>query len=246
MAAWILYVLAGVTLLYAVFLSDPAMGSPFFAVWYVLSAFLFGCAWLSSHNLWGVIPGWLLYGGICLLVILIILLGAAGVTILSAFHRKAPADLDVLIVLGALVYKTGPSKVLQYRLDAAAAYLRDNPHTRCIVSGGQGSNEPCPEGEVMKAYLVGKGIEEERIFMENRSCSTVENIRFSMEFCDPEKDRVAIVTNDFHLWRGMALARKAGFKDVYGISGRSRVIYLPNNFLRECCALIKDYLFRNI
>ena len=98
----------------------------------------------------------------------------------------------------------------------------------------------------MKAYLVGKGIEEERIFMENRSCSTVENIRFSMEFCDPEKDRVAIVTNDFHLWRGMALARKAGFRDVYGISGRSRVIYLPNNFLRECCALIKDYLFRNI
>ena len=100
MVVWILYLLAGVTLLYAVFLSDPAMGSPFFAVWYAISALLFGCAWLSSHDMWGIIPDWLLTCAIIVLVILVILLGAAGLTILSAFHLKAPADLDVLIEIG--------------------------------------------------------------------------------------------------------------------------------------------------
>ena len=98
----------------------------------------------------------------------------------------------------------------------------------------------------MKEYLVSKGIEAERILEENRSESTYENILFSRELCDPEHDRTAIVTNEFHLWRGMALARKAGFRHVYGLAGKSKAVYMPNNFLRECCALIKDMICGNI
>lgn len=55
--------------------------------------------------------------------------------------------LDYIIVLGAQVRKDGPSPVLKYRLDKAVEYLNENPDTVCIVSGGQGSNEPWSEAE---------------------------------------------------------------------------------------------------
>ena len=70
---------------------------------------------------------------------------------------------DYLIVLGAQVRETGPSVVLQYRLDEAAAYLEENPDTCCIVSGGQGANEPFPEAEGMRRYLEEKGIAPEGV-----------------------------------------------------------------------------------
>ncbi len=246
MLSILLYILAGICLLYALFLTDPETGSPFFIIWYVLAAAFAAAGYLTAASLWHLIPSWILIGGALILAVILLLLALAAGRILSAFHQKTPEDLDLLIVLGALVHSYGPSRVLQYRLDAAADYLKRNPRTRCIVSGGQGANEPCPEGKAMKEYLISKGIEGERIQEENCSESTYENILFSRELCDPEHDRTAIVTNEFHLWRGMALARKAGFKHVYGLAGKSRAVYMPNNFLRECCALIKDAICGNL
>lgn len=246
MLSILLYAIAGICLLYALFLSNPEIGSPFFLVWYALAALAGIAGYLTAASLWHLIPSWILIAGGVILAVTAVLLIIAGAEIVSAFHQKTPEDLDLLIVLGALVHPDGPSRVLQYRLDAAAEYLKRNPRTRCIVSGGQGSNEPCPEGKAMKEYLVSKGIDAGRIQEENRSKSTYENILFSRELCDPEHDRTAIVTNEFHLRRSMALARKAGFRHVYGLAGKSKAVYMPNNFLRECCALIKDRLCGNL
>ena len=242
----VLYVLAAVFVAYAIFLSDPAMGSPFFLVWYFIAALTAGAAYMTGHGMWQMIPSWILIVLVVALLVLLAMILWAANKILKAWHTKAPEDLDVLIVLGALVYSYGPSLVLQYRLDAAAEYMKNNRHTKCIVSGGQGNNEPCPESVIMKKYLISKGIEAERIIEENRSCSTKENIVFSSRYCDKENDTVGIVTNAFHLYRGMAMAKKEGFKNVYGIAARSKLIYLPHNFLRECLAVIKDTAVHNI
>ena len=61
---------------------------------------------------------------------------------ISQMHADGREGLDYIIVLGAQVRKDGPSPVLKYRLDKAVEYLNENPDTVCIVSGGQGSNEP--------------------------------------------------------------------------------------------------------
>ena len=74
--------------------------------------------------------------------------------IISQMHVAGPDNLDYLIVLGAQVYKNGPSPVLKFRLDKAYEYLSANPETRCIVTGGQGSNEPFTEASCMADYLV--------------------------------------------------------------------------------------------
>lgn len=146
--------------------------------------------------------------------------------------------LDYIIVLGAQVRKDGPSPVLKYRLDKAVEYLNENPDTVCIVSGGQGSNEPWSEAEGMARYLQEKGIDTARILTEDQSQTTGQNITNSKKLMK-EGASVGIVTNNFHVFRALQIAKKYGLSDVCGIAADSTPKYLPNNMLREFFAEMK-------
>ena len=136
--------------------------------------------------------------------------------------------------------------MLRHRLDATLAYLRDNPRTLCIVSGGQGPDEPFPEARGMAAYLTRRGVSPDRIIQESNSTNTVQNIVFSLELIGSMDRRIGIVTNNFHVFRATRLARKAGAQHVEGIAAYSTLWNLPNNLLREDFAVIKDYLVGNL
>ena len=79
------------------------------------------------------------------------------VMIARGFACHGEPNLDYIIVLGAQVLEGGPSAVLRYGLDEAVRYMNENEHTICIVSGGQGYNEPFPEAEGMFRYMKEKG-----------------------------------------------------------------------------------------
>ena len=84
---------------------------------------------------------------------------------------------DGIIVLGAQVLPTGePSVQLRWRLDKAKEVYERNP-CYMVVCGGQGSNEPAPEGEVMRAVLLAEGLPAEHVISEPVSANTQENIR---------------------------------------------------------------------
>ena len=136
--------------------------------------------------------------------------------------------------------------MLKHRLDTACDYLERNPETHCIVSGGQGTNEHAPEADVMAAYLIERGIDPDRIAIENRSSNTKENMEFSADLLDPAHDSIGIVTNNFHVFRAVALARKAGYAHVTGIAAPSNLDVLPNNLVRESLGLAKDFLVGNL
>lgn len=96
--------------------------------------------------------------------------------------RKAPAaNAEYVIVLGAQVRGEAPTLVLNARIKAAAEYLKENPEAVCVASGGKGTGESISEAEAIRRGLVRLGISEERILMEDRSTSTVENLKFSAE-----------------------------------------------------------------
>lgn len=99
--------------------------------------------------------------------------------IISQMHAKADENLDYIIVLGAQVRADGPSKVLKHRLNTAIDYLEKNPETICIVSGGQGYNEPCTEAQAMADYMKAAGIEKDRLILEDESKTTEQNIKYS-------------------------------------------------------------------
>lgn len=173
-----------------------------------------------------------------LIIIGLIYAGYVLSLILSARKDKAPDHIGHLIVLGAQVWgekPAYPSTQLQERLDTAYDYLIENPDTQVIVTGGQGSNEQEAEGDVMARYLTEKGIDENRITIESRSTSTIENIRFSLELQDI--DTAVIVTNDYHLYRAKRTARQNGIETVYGLAAPSRSSSTVKSILREILAV---------
>jgi uncharacterized SAM-binding protein YcdF (DUF218 family) len=165
--------------------------------------------------------------------------------ILSEFGSKAAPGADYVIVLGAQWKSHGPSYVLKKRLDKAVDYLLDNPETQVIVTGGQGGNEHITEAEGMYGYLVEAGIEAARIHQEDQATNTVENLVLSSAFLDKEMDKVVLVTNNFHMFRALRLAKGQGYQQVEGLAAGSYPGMLPNNLLREFFGVGKDFLVGN-
>lgn len=242
----VLMILAAASAVYGFLVWHIASGSKFYRVWWGL-AVIFGAAAFGVHvGIFAKIPaaGQHLLEGLILAAAAgaVILLGR----ILTQFRAKAPENLDVLVVLGAQIRPDGPCRALNYRLDTAAAYLKAHPQTRCVVSGGKGDNEPESEAAAMARVLIQKGIAPERIALEDRSTSTVENLRFSAEVIGSLNQRVGIATNNFHVYRSLKLAKKAGYTEVFGLAAPSTALYLPNNVLREIFGLVKDKLAGNL
>ena len=175
--------------------------------------------------------------GLCLLFFFTV-----EVCIVSAMSKTPKDNLDYVIVLGAQVRGTYITKSLSKRLERANQYLKDNPDTIAIVSGGQGEGEDLSEAQCMKNYLVQQGIADDRIIMEDRSVNTNQNIEFSMEMIqkmsEKQKPEIGIITNNFHVYRTVAVCKKKGY-EVCGISAGSDEILFINYMVREFFAIVK-------
>ena len=146
-----------------------------------------------------------------LALIAALLLGFSLFTVLEtmvvrgSFADESDAPVSAVIVLGAGVNGETPSLTLRTRIDAAAAYLEEHPDVPVVLSGGQGPGEAITEAECMRRALVRRGVDESRLYPEERSTSTQENLRYSRAILEElgvdTAQRVAIVTSDFHLCR---------------------------------------------
>ena len=242
----ILCMLGAFSLTYGFVVKAVNSGTKFYMVWMGIGVLCLLWALLVQLKWWKKIPGWIRGVWIAAVILCVGVTACGTGLIFSEFNAEGPEGLDYVVVLGAQVREDGPSVILKYRLDTAADYLKQNPETVCIVTGGQGYNEPFPEAVGMKDYLVKQGIGEERILTEETSTSTVENILNASVLMDSGYDSVGIITNNFHVYRGMALAEKQGLKGVCGIAAGSKPLYLPNNILREVFGIGKDVLMRKM
>ena len=167
------------------------------------------------------------------------------VIIISHANKKAEIGLDFIIILGAQVKGTRISKTLLKRLDTAEAYLRENTKTIAIVSGGKGEKEAISEADAMSDYLIGRGISGNRIMKEDKSKNTFENILYCKTFIKTNSS-VAIVTNGFHLFRSISIAKKQGINQVQGLAAPTDRILAVNYYTREAVGVLKDRLLGNI
>lgn len=232
---------------YCIGISLVRSGSSFYLMWGVIGIIcILTAILLNIKRFMNAIPGWLkgiTIGIVCAGLLLFFVVEGL---ILSQYNANAAPGADYCIILGAQLKTTGPSEVLRRRLDRAVEYLNENSDTKVIVSGGQGINEPAAEAVGMKEYLVNAGIAEDRILLEPLSGNTYENIKFSKNLIDSEEARVVVVTNNFHVFRAVKIARKQGIQNVEGLAASSVAWLLPNNLLREFAGVLKDFVFGNL
>lgn len=177
---------------------------------------------------------------IALCVLLLIILKMR--EIYAAGKTKISAQ-KVIIVLGCRVRGDEPSLSLIKRVDAAYKFLLFNPESVAIVSGGQGKDENISEAQCMQQLLYARGISKDRIILEDRSTSTDENIRFSLQIIETlDLDRnVAIATSEYHQKRAANICKKYGLNST-PVSSKTKWTLLPTFLLRELFAEIKEKL----
>lgn len=159
--------------------------------------------------------------------------------------RDAPKNSNTtLVVLGCQVRGTSPSKMLRKRLDAAYNYLFEHEEVMVIVSGGKGIDEEISEALCMKNYLVSRGIDQERIIIEDMSKSTYENLKFSKEIIDKSGlcSDITIVTDAFHQLRADMIAKDFGM-NTHNISAKTSAWLVPTYWVREWFGIAYQFVF---
>ncbi len=170
---------------------------------------------------------------------------AAEVPILHAALNSAKSDARYVIVLGAAVYGETPSLSVKHRCDRAAEHMARHPDAVAVVSGGQGKGEDISEAECMRRYLRDNGVAADRILMEDRSGSTLENLTFSRQvIADAGGDpcHVAVVSSSYHLYRAQRLAASLGMRAEGLASTDGYPVYMTGMYMREAVAVWKLWL----
>lgn len=154
--------------------------------------------------------------------------------------------VEDLVILGAGLWGETPSLSLRQRLDESLDFIKKNPDTKIVLSGGMGPGETITEAEAMKRYLVERGVDEKLIIKEEKSTDTKENLKFTKELLKKingkEKAKICLITNNFHMFRAKLLAKSLGF-EVYGQPAPLHPLLVPAYYLREYFAVIKFFIF---
>lgn len=199
----------------AYFMAPLVMGILHIGMVYPAALLALAAAMLLRPRWFRRLPRWLRRTGGALLGAGLALLAAVLVMMaVQAGNRPGPEDCTV-VVLGCQVSASGePTVMLRDRIDAAYDYLTAHPESRCVASGGQNNNEPISEAACIRNTLAARGIDPDRILLEDRSRSTEENLRFTAEIIRQQglNPRVAIASDNFHQLRASVWAGRCGLE----------------------------------
>lgn len=160
---------------------------------------------------------------------------------------KVKPNKDFLIILGCGINEDGTlPPLLKGRVDKAIDFMKYQKSSTdkdlvFVPSGGQGDDEIISEAEAIKRYLLSSGIEKEKIITENKSRTTMENLRFSRKLIYDIKEnaKVAFSTTNYHVFRAGTFLKSAGLK-ASGMGAKTKWYFWPNAFIREFIAILVE------
>lgn len=186
---------------------------------------------------------WLYHGVFGILLLIVMFVVTESVCMIWA-ATKIPEPNATVVVLGCRVYGERASLSLQERLEVAYEYLTEWEEAVCVLSGGQGDGETITEAECMYRYLVEKGIAPERLYKEERSTNTRENLLYSKQLIEEQGlyPAIAIATSEYHQYRAGKIAESLGLN--YGaVSGHTAFWMFPTYYVRELYAILYEWIF---
>ena len=171
-----------------------------------------------------------------LLICLIIFMVFEVICIGFSLKRNDISD-STIVVLGSGVGLNGePSADFKGRLDKAWEIYEDGI---VVVTGAKGLNEPEAEAIVAKRYLVSKGVDEDKILVDNQSYDTYENLNNAYKLIGDKK--VTIVSSVYHLFRANYIAKKVGFTNTNCVGSIGNWYIVPHYYAREFFGFVKHY-----
>jgi len=159
---------------------------------------------------------------------------------LRAAKHVPKYDKDFVIILGCRIRKDGfLTPLLKGRVDKAIEFA-NNQYEKTkkkiiyVPSGGKGTDESIAEAKAIENYLLEKGIEKDRIIVEDKSTSTEENMKFSKEkiFKVKKDPNITVATTNYHVFRSLVIANNYGLK-CEGIGSKTIWYYYTNALIRE-------------
>lgn len=195
------------------------------------------------RKLWNGLIGKLLLSVAGIGIIAIIVLVVVETSCMVTAASRQPEPNATLVVLGCKVKGEKPTLILKKRLEAAYEYLTENPDSVCVLSGGQGPDEGITEAECMYRYLTERGIDEERLYKEEKSTSTRENLAFSKAIIESNQlnPHIAIATNEFHEYRAGKIAEALGL-DYSAVPGSTPGYMFATYYVRELYAILYEWI----
>lgn len=153
-------------------------------------------------------------------------------------------NLDYIIIHGCgLADGHRVTKLLSNRIDKAMeVYHKCGDKPMLIASGGRGSDESISEAEAISTYLREHGIPENHIILEDKSATTMENLLNSkgiisrLEGGSCKGKRIALVSNNYHIYRCLSYARSIKMKCI-GIGAKVALYFWPTALIREFVAV---------
>ena len=148
------------------------------------------------------------------------------------------SDIDCAVILGAGVRDGKPTPMLRDRLLTGIELYKSGAAKKLIMSGDHGSEE-YDEVNIMKSFAVENGIPDSDIFMDHAGFSTYETAYRAKEIF--EADHIIIVSQEYHLYRALYIAKKLGVKAVGVSADLNTYRGQTKRDLREILARDKDF-----
>lgn len=165
--------------------------------------------------------------------------------LLSGTMHTPTGNEGTVLVLGCQVKGNSPSLILSRRIDAAYDYLKKHPDTVCIASGGEGNDENISEALCIKNELVKRGIDENRIIVEDKSVDTDTNLKYSKDIIENNRlsKDVVIVTDNFHQFRASLYSKRYELNSSACSSHAPISLQIPA-WIREMIGLVKYLIIK--
>ena len=162
---------------------------------------------------------------------------------IKAANHIPKYDKDFVIILGSKINKDGSlPPLLKGRVDKAIEFGNKQyeivkKKIIYVPSGGKGLDEVMAESMAIKNYLIKNGIKENQILIEDKSTSTIENMRFSKDKIDEKKKdaKISFSTTNYHVFRSGVIASEQGI-DCEGMGSSTKWYFYTNALIREFIA----------
>lgn len=164
----------------------------------------------------------------------------ASKNIITPEQAEKLQNVDCIIVLGCQVHPDGnPSIMLNDRIKRGVELYKLGVSQKIIMSGDHGQAE-YDEVNAMKQTAIDLGVDSSDVFMDHAGFSTYETVYRAKEIFGAK--RVVIVTQQYHLYRAVYIAKQLGL-EAYGVNSdfhefRGQIF----NDVREILARNKDFV----